>query len=166
MRLEEKLVLLRKQKRLSQMYVAEAMKVSRQAISHWEVGTALPSTENLRKLAELYGVSIDELLNDQMSLNPEQQMVEPQPLPKQEDASENKITSIKKSGYRPLYIVLTAVLVLLGIAAGYLIGQHQARDAVNEVIPIEELEVETWDDFDVDMYTYGWPDVWQGGEEE
>lgn len=166
MKLEDKLVQLRKEKGLSQAYVAEAMEVSRQAISRWEVGAALPSTENLRKLAELYGVSTDLLLNDQMVLTPAQQKNEPQPPTEKEEASDNQITSVAKSGYRPLYIAVTAVLVLLGIVAGYLIGQHRAKDAVNAVIPIEELEVESWDDFGADMYTYGWPDVWEGGEEE
>ena len=44
MKLEEKLVSLRKAKGLSQMKLAEMMNVSRQAISRWEVGAAVPST--------------------------------------------------------------------------------------------------------------------------
>lgn len=48
MKLEEKLISLRKEKGLSQMKLAEMMNVSRQAISRWEVGTAVPSTDNLK----------------------------------------------------------------------------------------------------------------------
>lgn len=59
MKLEEKLVSLRKAKGLSQLKLAEMMNVSRQAISRWEVGAAVPSIENLRFLSRLYGVSID-----------------------------------------------------------------------------------------------------------
>lgn len=48
MKLEEKLISLRKEKGLSQMKLAEMMNVSRQAISRWEVGAAVPSTDNVR----------------------------------------------------------------------------------------------------------------------
>ncbi len=64
MRLDEKLVLLRKEKRITQLELAEAVEVSRQAVSKWESGSSVPSTENLRVLSELYEVPIDYLLND------------------------------------------------------------------------------------------------------
>lgn len=59
MELKEKLVALRKEKGLTQLVVAEKLNVSRQAISRWESGTALPSTDNLRCLGALYEVPID-----------------------------------------------------------------------------------------------------------
>lgn len=62
MKLEEKLVSLRKAKGLSQMKLAEKMNVSRQAISRWETGAAIPSSENLKYLSDLYSVSLDYLL--------------------------------------------------------------------------------------------------------
>ena len=46
----------------TQEYVAEAVGVSRQAVSKWENGTSDPSTANLMALAKLYGLSVDELL--------------------------------------------------------------------------------------------------------
>ena len=46
----------------TQEYVAEAVGVSRQAVSKWENGAADPSTANLMALAKLYGLSVDELL--------------------------------------------------------------------------------------------------------
>ena len=46
----------------TQEYVAEALGVSRQAVSKWENGTSDPSTANLMALAKLYGLSVDELL--------------------------------------------------------------------------------------------------------
>lgn len=54
MKLEEKLVSLRKAKGLSQMKLAEKMNVSRQAISRWETGAAIPSSENLKYLSDLH----------------------------------------------------------------------------------------------------------------
>ena len=47
---------------MTQEFVAEAMGVSRQAVSKWENGTADPSTSNLLKLAQLYGVAPEELI--------------------------------------------------------------------------------------------------------
>lgn len=64
MRLEEKLVHLRKKKGLTQLELAEAMQVSRQAVSRWEVGAAVPSTENLKYLGSLYDVPLEYLLCD------------------------------------------------------------------------------------------------------
>lgn len=64
MELKEKLVTLRKEKGLTQLAVAEKLDVSRQAISRWESGTALPSTDNLRCLSSLYEVPIDYLLKE------------------------------------------------------------------------------------------------------
>ena len=48
----------RRQSGLSQQEVAEALDVSRQAVSRWETGAAAPSTENLVELARLYGVTL------------------------------------------------------------------------------------------------------------
>ena len=64
MKLEEKLVSLRKTKGLSQMKLAEMMHVSRQAISRWEVGSAVPSTDNLKFLGRLYDVPLEYLLHE------------------------------------------------------------------------------------------------------
>ena len=55
---------------MTQEFVAEAMGVSRQAVSKWETGTADPSTSNLLKLAKLYGVTLEELIR---AVQPEQE---------------------------------------------------------------------------------------------
>lgn len=62
--LPEKLSELRKKKGLSQIELAEKLNVSRQAVSRWETGGALPSVENLLSLRELYNVSLDYMVDD------------------------------------------------------------------------------------------------------
>ena len=47
---------------MTQEFVAEALGVSRQAVSKWESGKSDPSTSNLLALAKLYGVDPGELL--------------------------------------------------------------------------------------------------------
>lgn len=56
MKLADKLVCLRKKQGLSQLKLAEIMNVSRQAISRWETGIAVPSAENLKYLGNLYSL--------------------------------------------------------------------------------------------------------------
>ena len=65
MTFEEKLIQLRKARRLSQEALAEQLGVSRQAISRWELGETTPDLANLKQLSALYGVSADYLLHDE-----------------------------------------------------------------------------------------------------
>ena len=62
--LANKLYELRKTAGFSQEELAEKLQVSRQAISKWERGEALPDTDNLISIAKLYGVSLDELIGN------------------------------------------------------------------------------------------------------
>ena len=64
MKLSEKIVNLRKARNMSQEELAEQLDVSRQAVSRWEVGSALPDASNILQLSKLFGVSADYLLND------------------------------------------------------------------------------------------------------
>jgi len=62
--LSEKLYNLRKNSGLSQEKPAEQLNVSRQAISKWESGTAIPESEKLVAISNYFGVSVDYLLKD------------------------------------------------------------------------------------------------------
>jgi len=50
--------------KMTQEFVAEALGVSRQAVSKWESGTSAPSTTNLMALANLFGITAEELLKE------------------------------------------------------------------------------------------------------
>ena len=62
--LAEKLYKLRKNSGLSQEQLAEKLNVSRQAISKWESGTAVPESEKLITISNYFEVSVDYLLKD------------------------------------------------------------------------------------------------------
>lgn len=64
MKLSEKILSLRKARNMSQEELADKLGVSRQAVSRWEVGSALPDASNILQLSKLFGVSADYLLND------------------------------------------------------------------------------------------------------
>lgn len=70
MTLCEKLTQVRKAAGLTQADIAARLSVSRQAVSRWESGQSKPSTEKLLALGELYGVSIDRLLNTENADKP------------------------------------------------------------------------------------------------
>ena len=73
MSIGEKLSLLRKQRGMTQMELAEELDVSRQAVSRWEQGLSNPSTDNLVSIAQLFGVSIDALASESSSIEHEGQ---------------------------------------------------------------------------------------------
>mgnify|MGYP000790754135 FL=1 len=58
MTLPEKLMQLRSEQNLSQTALAEALGVSRQTVSKWEAGIAVPTTDNLFRLSKLYGTDL------------------------------------------------------------------------------------------------------------
>lgn len=64
-----RLMNLRKEKGYTQEELADALGISRQAVSKWERAEASPDTDNLICLAKLYGVSLDELLRTDESVD-------------------------------------------------------------------------------------------------
>lgn len=63
MEFSEKLQELRKSRGLTQEELAEALFVSRTAISKWESGRGYPSIDSLKEISKFFSVSIDELLS-------------------------------------------------------------------------------------------------------
>lgn len=63
MEFHEKLQELRKNRGLTQEELANALYVSRTAVSKWESGRGYPSIDSLKRLAVFYAVSIDDLLS-------------------------------------------------------------------------------------------------------
>ncbi len=61
--LKENISMLRNVNGYSQEEVAEKVGVSRQAYAKWEKGETVPDVEHCQKLAELYGTTIDSLIN-------------------------------------------------------------------------------------------------------
>ena len=67
MEFNEKLQELRKARSLTQEELAEALYVSRTAISKWESGRGYPSIDSLKEISRFFSVTIDELIcSDEM----------------------------------------------------------------------------------------------------
>ena len=61
-RVGKKIAQLRKGKNMTQLELADLMGVSFQAVSNWERGNSMPDISKLPELADIFGVSIDEIL--------------------------------------------------------------------------------------------------------
>ena len=148
MRLEEKLTVLRKESGYTQLDLAEKVRVSRQAISKWETGRALPSAENLKYLSELFGVSVDYLLSDDMTEEPKPKEQEPAPEPQtkepqtKEPQTEEAVFPEKEKGkpVRWKYIAALLLAVLLGLLIGVFVGKYSERHI--SIVDIPGLEVD------------------------
>ncbi|OLR59429.1 hypothetical protein BHF70_07220 [Anaerostipes sp. 494a] len=77
MEFEKKIQFLRKENRMSQEKLAERINVSRQAISKWEQGTAVPDTDNIVQLSKFFQVPIEYLLFDEYDSVEEVEPTEP-----------------------------------------------------------------------------------------
>ena len=65
MEFHEKLQELRKNRGLTQEELAEALYVSRTAISKWESGRGMPSIESLKAISKFFAVTLDDLLSSE-----------------------------------------------------------------------------------------------------
>ena len=115
MKLSDKLIMLRKECGWSQEDFAEKVEVSRQAISRWENGTALPDAQNILRISKLFHVTADYLLNDDYEredYTPSGEVAEPAP--------NAPLTSKKRCRWYaiPVICILLLAAFAIAIAAG------------------------------------------------
>lgn len=125
MDLSKRLMELRMKNGLTQGQVADAVGVSRQSISKWELGEAVPGMEKMKKLGELYGLSVDDLLSDD-PIVPESRegRQAPDPVP---------------AKFRRGIIALLLIIAILTMAM--VIGYFSRKGGgTEEEIPIEKLQ--------------------------
>ncbi|HIR91232.1 MAG TPA: helix-turn-helix transcriptional regulator [Candidatus Limicola stercorigallinarum] len=66
--LNEKLAALRRGAGMSQQEVATAIGVARQTVSNWELGQGSPALDKAAELARLYGVTLDDLVSNEVGV--------------------------------------------------------------------------------------------------
>ena len=117
-KLADRLVELRKEHKLSQEALAEKLGLSRQSISKWERAEASPDTDNLIALAEVYGITLDELLGKN---EPKAEKTEPQPThqPTKKQLSAKQIKGKQNLKKAPL-LFLGAIALYVG--GGIILG--------------------------------------------
>lgn len=105
MTLQDKIKELRLTNDYTQNDLADALNISRPTLSKWETGVAEPSASDLKKISNLFNVSVDDLLNDQTDN-----------LEKTSDISKWKNSSIIKILLLGLSFALTFTSILFDIS--------------------------------------------------
>ena len=144
----ERLAALRKHAGLSQGDVAERLNVSRQAVSRWETGFTVPSTDNLSRLGRLYGVTLDELLSYSAALPPEKPQEEaPAQQPKAEAPAPTPPPAAASAPAHAKVIIIALSILCLLLAIGAAFALHQSKeDRSDDALDLSDTEIEIFDD--------------------
>ena len=79
---------LRKERNMTQMELADRLNISFQAVSNWERGQTMPDIAKLGELADIFGVTIDELLGNGKSAQVVEKLVREEPIEENISAEE------------------------------------------------------------------------------
>ena len=107
---------LRKNKGMTQQDIADKLGVTNKAVSKWETGEAFPETAQLVPLADMFGVTVDDLLRGRATTmrEPEQQITVPA---ESEDTTKKTRKRVSRLAGKISSIIMlsaTAVYLLLG----------------------------------------------------
>jgi len=133
-----KLKKLRKEKGLSQEQLAMLLTISRQDVSKWELGESMPDTENIVQIGELFKVTIDYLLKDNLEHGSNVSDID------------NKVNIVKMSQRVKIIKLITILLIgfsLLGILTmwvlSFIVTSYKWTTGTNSPpvpIPYEEAQ--------------------------
>ena len=125
--LQENLKTLRTQKGLSQEELADRLNVVRQTVSKWEKGLSVPDSEMLIRIAEVFGVSVGELLGE--TIQPETEKTELQQL---SEKLENLNAMMAERNARSKSLMKVAAICMIVAASVF---------ALVEIVPLIALTV-------------------------
>lgn len=128
MKVNEKIQYYRKKAGLSQEELAKRLLVSRQTVSLWETGQTLPTLDNLTRLREIFGVSIDELLIEEEDLYTvlDKNVAEPYEV-YNFTYSKEEIKKIDRSAFLPGVFIFSFFFLLLAVCAVAVITTSKPR---------------------------------------
>ena len=128
--LADKIMDLRKKNGWSQEELAEKLNVSRQAVSKWEGAQSIPDMGRIIQLSELFGVSTDYLLKDELEQTVESQETTPDSLIRTVSMEEaNAFLKTKEENARR--VALAVMLCILSPAALILLGGAREAGMIN-----------------------------------
>lgn len=151
MSLVDKLIELRRAANLTQNDVADALGVTRQTVSQQERYVTVPSTESLRKLAKLYGVPVDYLMN--YDAEPEERKTDASEKTQEKRGEGKKSLSTEKRAIIILAILLGVSLIVNGILA-VIVYNYKANELTFDEMQREELEQSELDE--AQDFTFWW----------
>lgn len=120
MNLGENIYRLRTEKNLSQGDLADELEVSRQSVSKWENNSAVPELEKLIKMAQIFDITIDELVTGAVKEDVQPVSPTPQPVPPSHEPTKHIISAQQIIGIILLafgclsLVVFTVVGIFIG----------------------------------------------------
>ena len=132
MKLGENILKLRTEQNMSQLDLADALEVSRQSVSKWETGTAVPELDKLMKMAKLFDVSLDELVSGEAPSHQE--------TPAPAEAPEPKVIYIEKPVFPTVkrQYILGAVILACALLYAFILysGRFGTEETLFMVLPV------------------------------
>ena len=116
MKLNEKLYEYRKNKNWSQEELAERLEVSRQTVSKWESGRAIPELNKLIRISEIYNVTVDELVKDEVEMN---------------ETNVKKVNKFNKKIVKNVVIILLVISLVILIL--FILNIQRRKNIINEI---------------------------------
>ncbi len=131
MTLAENIYRFRTERNMSQLDLAEALGVSRQSVSKWETGTAVPELDKLVKMAKLFEVSLDDLVSGEAPA--------PKEAPVQGEPPEPKVIYVEKPVFPAVkrQHILGAVILFCALIYGLILYEGLSmEETVSLVLPV------------------------------
>jgi transcriptional regulator with XRE-family HTH domain len=127
----ERLKQIREDHDLTQSDVAQLLKTTRQQVSKWETGTAVPELDKLVRMSKLFDVSLDELVSGESPATKE--------APVQEEISEPQVIYIEKPVFPTVkrQHILGAVILFCALIYGVILYEgFSMEETVSLVLPV------------------------------
>ncbi len=118
MKRSEKILANRKRLNLSQEELSEKLNVSRQAVSKWESDQANPDIDKIVAMAQLFGISVDELVNENF---------EPRAVPPVQERIEVKTEPVVAKSRKGKSWMMLSGLIVFALLLFYIVGGYEAR---------------------------------------
>lgn len=117
---------LRKEKGMTQQELADRLRLTNKAISKWETGEAFPETAQLVPLADVFGVSVDELLRGRRSAPVANAVPQPTAMPAQgapgTTSADTMSEAAPETWRRTRTVILIAAVCIVLFALVYLLA--------------------------------------------
>ena len=137
---------LRSKAGLTQSAMAEQLGVSNKAVSKWETGAAKPTTDTLRKMAALFGISVDSLLTARKSVLPPditKIVITGGPCAGKTTALSRIQHHFTKLGYTVLFVPETATELITGGLAPWTCGSNADYQLCQMQLQLEKEKIFT-----------------------
>jgi len=151
MKLGNKIIKLRKEKKLSQEELADKIGVSRQTISNWELNITKPDVSQIKKFSKIFNISVDELLDNDIR-----------------DIIEEKISNTEKTTNKNSknikILLITIYFIILAFLIWVIVYYSTKKDFTNmyQNVWVCSLEFDESGDTITDTYYLHWSGIEDG----